>query len=89
MTPLEAASAYGHLFACSFDQLYKRDSKVAVVMFLSAFVACYSRMEVVDRMSALGWMKDMIGDIGAEKFEDGADFVDFVKDKFAEKSGEE
>lgn len=89
MTPLEAASADGHLFVCCFDQLYKRDSRVAVVMFLSAFAACYSRMEVVDRMSALGWMKDMIGDIGTEKFEDGCDFVSFIRDKFAEKRGEE
>lgn len=89
MNPLECASSDGHLFVCSFDQLYKKDSRVAIVMFLSSFIACYSRMHVADRMSTLEWLKELMADVGTENFEDGSDFVDFMKEKFAEKRGDE
>ncbi len=75
----------GSRFVGSFEYFYKIDGAIAITALLTAFIACYSRMDVPDRMTSLKGLKGLLEDVGLERFEDRSDFIDFIQEKFAER----
>jgi hypothetical protein len=85
---IESAKIAGENFVSVFQQIHHEDPSVAMTMAISAFISCYSIMEPPDRARSMLVIMDIINEIQSEKFEDGPDFLHFMKQKFTKPQGE-
>lgn len=69
----------------TFATIYPADPVVGVTMVISAFVSCYSMMGEDARVRTCTTLFELIRDVGGERFEDGPDFLAFLKEKITEK----
>lgn len=81
----EAAKIAGKKYADTFAILYPQDPSVGMTMVISGFVSCYAMMSMSDRAHTMITLFDMVSDISTERFEDGIDFLDFLKQKITDK----
>lgn len=76
-------------FINSFAKIYPYDPAVGITMSISVFVSCYAMMTAIDRLHSLEVLLNIVKQIGTETFEDGFDFVDFMKQMIIAKKEEE
>lgn len=62
-----------------FGELHQVDSRNARICLVSAFITCYGMMGPEERFNTLEVIVDIARTIKSERFEDGVDFVDFLK----------
>ena len=82
---IEAAKIAGKKYADTFATLYPLDPSVGMTMVISGFISCYAMMNMSDRAHTMVTLFDIVSDISTERFEDGTDFLDFLKQKITEK----
>jgi hypothetical protein len=85
---IDDAKKSGDQFVATFEDIHRKDPSIALTMLISTFVACYSIMEPSDRARTMLVIMQIINEIQSEKFEDGPDFLDFMKQKFTNHQGE-
>jgi len=85
---IESAKIAGQKFVDLFEDLHDQDPSVAMTLAISTFVSCYSIMEPADRARTMLVVMEIINEIQSEKFEDGPDFLDFMKQKFTKDKDE-
>jgi hypothetical protein len=85
---IDEAKAAGEKFVDAFEYIHAHDPSIAMTLAISAFVSCYSILEPADRARTMLVVMDIINEIQSEKFEDGPDFLDFMKQKFTRDRGE-
>jgi hypothetical protein len=84
----EDAQIAGQKFVDIFQSIHLIDPSVAMTMAISTFVSCYSIMDPPDRARTMLVIMDIINEIQSEKFEDGPDFLHFMKEKFTKDKDE-
>ena len=75
-----SSSDYVRHFVNIFSTMHLDDPEEASVFLISSFITCYSMMNPEERIRALTNLLDLIHMMGSEVFEDGTDFVSFLKD---------
>ena len=63
-----------------FCAVHSRSPDYAPGMIMAMFLSCYAVMSPVERARTLVLFRQMVPPIGEERFEDGADFLDFLKE---------
>jgi hypothetical protein len=63
-----------------FCVLHAQDPTNATLFLASLFCACYSILSPQERSTTLSGVMGVIAKIGLERFEDGPDFAQFLKD---------
>lgn len=82
---IDAAKIAAKSYVDAFASIYPIDPVFGMTLSISSFVSCYSMMPEDDRLRTCAILFEIIGDIGSERFEDGKDFVEFMKQKLTEK----
>lgn len=82
---IDQAKFDGQNFVNAFAKYHAIDPAVSMTLLISSFVGCYSMLEPVDRIHTTTVLLEVLKEIGMERFEDGPDFVDFMKQMITDK----
>jgi hypothetical protein len=69
-----------------FSQMHSQDSREAYCALVTLFLVCYSMLSPEDRCQCCLALFPLLEDINTEVFEDGPDFVSFLKEKHAQRT---
>lgn len=72
-------------FVAGFTKLHLQDVQVARAALISAFIAPYSMMDTQQRLYTISSLLTLVREISGEKFEDGTDFISFLREKQEER----
>ena len=86
--PSESAKAIHDAIAV-FCTIHKQDPREAYAMIISIFISGYSMLSNEHRVRCVFTLTKMIRDIDGEIFEDGQDFLSFLKQKILEEGENE
>lgn len=67
-----------------FVFVHQRGTREAYSLLISIFITCFSILSREDRVKCLETLVLMINDVEMEVFEDGSDFISFLKEKAVE-----
>lgn len=82
---IDQAKFDGQAFVNAFAKYHVLDPNVSITLLISSFVGCYSMLEPGDRVHTISVLLEVLKGIGLERFEDGPDFVDFMKQMITDK----
>lgn len=85
---IDEAKEMSQTFVHSFIKIFNEDDSVGITMLISSFISCYGMMDKQSRALTLIPLLELLNEISGETFEDGGDFVSFLRDKLKEKQGE-
>ena len=68
-------------FINGFISLLKKDPSTAHTTLVSTYISCHAMMEAEERVYCTAALLRALTDINNERFEDGADFLSFLKEK--------
>ena len=68
-------------FVQGFTKIHKEDPRFSYLTLISAFISCYGILIPEERFMTINTLMTLVKDIGEEGFEDGQDFLSFLKEK--------
>jgi len=76
---IDKAKSDSQIFVDAFAGYMSSDVHTAKSLLISTFISCHAMMEPEDRYHTLLTLFQIVQEISDERFEDGNDFVDFLK----------
>lgn len=72
-------------FVNNFSSIHKQDPREGYTMLISSFITCFGILSPGDRYKCISTLTILIKDVNDILFEDGQDFISFLKEKTIEK----